>query len=226
MEDDRRNLPGRVIGKVIKSDGAAEQAAARPRPGVLNAEEFEARQAAKGIIDEAQKQREEILAEAQKQRVEIFEKAKQEARAEMAAHAATELAKAKLQAGQLLAASEREMVELACRIAEKIIGRDLQRDPDTILEIAANAIDSARTAKAMVLRVNPRDGVALREKRPKLMELIGRSVDISVKDDADVEVGGCIVQTEFGTIDAQLRTQFEMLKLALLPDTGKKEGPK
>jgi type III secretion protein L len=36
---------------------------------------------------------------------------------------------------------------------------------------------------------------------------------------------GCIVQTEFGTVDAQLPTQFEMLQNILLPDPSRKEGP-
>ena len=43
--------------------------------------------------------------------------------------------------------------------------------------------------------------------------------------DQDVAAVGCIVQTEFGTVDAQLPTQFEMLQNVLLPDDGKKEGP-
>ena len=36
---------------------------------------------------------------------------------------------------------------------------------------------------------------------------------------------GCIVQTEFGKVDAQLPTQFEMLQNVLFPDQGKKDGP-
>jgi type III secretion protein L len=147
-------------------------------------------------------------------------------RREIAAQAATELAKAKMQAGQLLAASENELVALACQIAEKIIGRDLQRQPELVVEICANAIENVRHAKAMVLRVHPKDGAILREKRPVLMSLIGRAMDLSVKDDPDVEPGGCIVQTEFGTLDAQLKTQFEMLRAVLVPDNAKREGPK
>jgi type III secretion protein L len=55
------------------------------------------------------------------------------------------------------------------------------------------------------------------------MELIGRAVDLSIRDDADVERGGCVIQTEFGTIDGQIRTQFEMLRNVLMPADGKKE---
>jgi type III secretion protein L len=65
----------------------------------------------------------------------------------------------------------------------------------------------------------------LRERTPQLMQLIGRSVDLAIKDDPDVEAGGCVIQTEFGTVDAQLTTQLQMLRNVLLPDDAKREGP-
>lgn len=231
--DERR--PGghaapRVIGKVIKGDGepsGSERPALRgPRPGVLNAEEFEARTSAQRIVDDAKRTAAELLEAAALERDRVFEEARDAARAEVNAIAASELAKAKMQAGMMLEAASAELAALAGVIAEKILGRDLERDPELVLDIVATAVESARNSKAMTLRVNPKDALLLRERRPKLMELIGRTVDLQVKDDAEVRVGGCIIQTEFGTIDAQLKTQFDMLKNILLPDTGKRDGPK
>jgi type III secretion protein L len=57
------------------------------------------------------------------------------------------------------------------------------------------------------------------------MELIGRTVDLAIKEDPEVAPVGCIVQTEYGTVDAQLPTQLEMLQNLLQPDTGRKSGP-
>jgi type III secretion protein L len=215
-------------GKVIKGD-AAEGVVDKPilppprRAGVLNAEEFEAHSTAKQIILDAQKKAEEIKAEARAYRDEVFAKAREEAQADVQARAAEELAKAKMQAGTILAEAEKDIIDLALKIAAKVIGRDLERDPEIVAEIAATAIESARSAKAMVLRVNPEDGKLLREKRPRLMELVGRAVDITIRDDSDVERGGCVIQTEFGVIDGQLRTQFEMLRNLLMPSEVKKE---
>ncbi len=233
-ESERRSGPSnaaRVLGKVIKSGEVhdsgplADKGTLRPPPraGVLNAEEFEAHTTAKQIVAEAQKKAEEIKAEALKFKEEVFAKAREEAKAEMTARASEELARAKMQAGQMVADAEKDVVELSLKIAAKIIGRDLERDPDTVLEICASAIQSARGAKAMVLKVHPEDAKLLREKRPRLMELIGRALDIAVRDDTDVERGGCIIQTEYGVIDGQLRTQFDMLRQLLTPETGKKE---
>lgn len=237
MDDsrDERRPPGssgsapRVIGKVIKGDGDSAAVAERPalapprRAGVLNAEEYDAHQTAKQIIADAQKKAEEIKAEARSFKDEVFAKARDEAKADVQARQVEEIARAKMQAGQVLEDSEKNVVELALKIAEKIIGKDLERDPAVLVDIVANAIQNTRANKAMQLRVHPEDGKILREKRPRLMELIGRTVDLAIRDDSDVERGGCMIQTEFGVIDGQIRTQFEMLRNVLIPDTSKKE---
>jgi type III secretion protein L len=234
MDDDNRkaiSAPPSRVAKVIKGDSAGSDLSISDKPllrpphrgGVVNAEEFEARGTAKGIIAEAEAKAAAIKAEAEKHRDEVFAKATEEAKAEVNAKLTEELARARMQAGQILASAEKDILELALTVATKIIGRDLERDRDVLLEIVANAITQARMAKAMIVRVNPKDAATLREKRAKLMELVGRQVDLAVRDDADVEVGGCVIQTEFGTIDGQLKTQYEMLRNVLYPESGKKE---
>jgi len=218
-----------MSGKIIKGDlvDAAsfhDKTGVAPRRGnVVNAEEYEAHSTAKQIVLDAHKKAEEIKAEALRFREEVFSKAKEEAKIEIQTRAAEELTRAKIQAGQILAATDRDILELALKVAAKIIGRDLEREPDTLLEIVATAIEATRVSKAIILRVNPEDAKLLREKRPRLMELIGRAIDLSVRDDPEVERGGCVIQTDFGVIDGQLRTQFEMLRNVLAPPEAKKE---
>lgn len=226
----------RIIGggnRVIRGGSSAELPPVEkpalgppPRRGVVSGEDYEAKQTGNKIIEEAKRQADEIRAQAARDRDEVFKKAADEARAEISAQSTEILARAKMQAGQVIKNTEMDIVEMALKIAAKIIGRDLQRDPAVVAEIAATAIETARASKAMVLRVNPKDGALLREQRKKLMELIGRTVELSIRDDADVEPGGCVIQTEFGTIDAQLKTQYTMLQNVLMPDLAKKEGPK
>ena len=221
-----------AIGKVIKGDGSGEPAVAPERPalrppraGVMNAEVFDARQSAQGIIEEAHREKERILAEGRREREEVLAKAREQGRQEGLAQATEVLLRAKMQAGEMLASQEKDVIALACRISEKIIGRDIERQPELLVDMCATAIEQLRNAKAMVLRVHPKTAQVLRSRKPELMELIGRSVDLAIREDQDVAPVGCIVQTEFGTVDAQLPTQFEMLQNVLLPDDGKKEGP-
>ena len=223
-----RRGPALVRAKVIRGD-AAEAVSDRPAlgpprgGGVLRGDEAEARTTAQEIIAKAHKEAKEIIAAAARKKDEIFKKATEDAKAEVVARASEELARAKMQAGQILASSEKDILELALRVSQKIIGRDLERDPKVVVDIVAGAIENARSAKAFTLKVNPKDGATLRDSRPKLMEAVGRTVDIAIKDDPDIQPGGCIIQTEFGTIDAQLSTQYDMLKNLLFPEVGKKE---
>ena len=222
-----------AIGKVIKGDSGGEASPGGDRPvlrpppraGVMNAEVFDARQTAQGIIEEANREKERILAEAQREREDLLAKTREQGRQEGLAQATETLLRAKMQAGEILAQQERDVVALACKIAEKIIGRDIERQPELMLEMCATAIEQIRSARSMVLRVHPKTAQVLRSRKPELMELIGRAVDLAIREDQDVAPVGCIVQTEFGTIDAQLPTQFEMLQNVLFPDQGKKDGP-
>ncbi|MDP1828182.1 MAG: FliH/SctL family protein [Archangium sp.] len=207
---------------VVAPSGAGGGGGA-PRRGVVNAEEYEAKTAGKQIIAEAQAKADEIKAEALRFKEEVFAKARDEAKADVQARAAEEIARAKMQAGQIVADSEKQVLELALKVAAKIISRDLEREPDVLLEIVANCTEAARSSKAMIFKVHPEDGKRLREKAPRLIELIGRSVDITIRDDSDIERGGCVIQTEYGTIDGQIRTQFEMLRNVLMPADAKKE---
>jgi len=237
-EENEQDRPRIIGGKVLRG-GAASSANIQPvvkrepepaqpaaRRGVVSGEDFEAKQTANKIIEEAKRQAEQIIADANVQKDEIFKKAAEEGRASVAPEASEILLRAKMQAGELLKGMEPQIIDLALKIAAKIIGRDLERDPMVVAEIAATAIEVARASKAMILRVNPKDGATLRAAKPKLMELIGRTVEVSIRDDADIEPGGCVIQTEFGTIDGQIKTQYQMLANVLQPDTAKKEGPK
>jgi len=232
MTDADNKGPPRGLGKIIRGNlpgdlSELEAIATSPlpirSPVIVRAEESEAYSKAKEIIENAHRKAQELIEDAERQRELIFQEAREEAFEEVAAQAVTELARAKTQAGSMLAQAKPNLIELACKIAEKIIGRDLEREPKLLLEICANAIENLRTAKAMLLRVHPKDAKLLRERRPELIELIGRSVDIAIRDDAEVQPGGCIVQTEFGVIDAQLETQFKALRILFEEGVSEKE---
>src|SRR5438094_640052 len=152
-DDDKPRIIG---GRLIKSSvdlppvGGEKPALGPPprRPGVVSSEDFEAKQGANKIITDAHKQAEEIIADANRKKDEIFKKAAADARAEVMAKATEELARAKMQAGQMIKTVELDLVDLALKISAKIIGRDLQRDPGVVAEIAATAIEHARASKA------------------------------------------------------------------------------
>jgi type III secretion protein L len=219
-------------GKVIKGERVPEASndasvpALRPaRSGtVIHAEVYEAHQSAHSIVEAARKQAEAILAAAHHEKERIASEAKEAARQEGFALAAGQLLRANIAHREIIESAEREIVALALKIAEKIIGKDLERDPSIVAEICAAAIDDVRASHQLVLRVHPKDAPLLRELRERVMERAGRVKEIAFKEDGDVARSGCIIETDGGVMDAQLATQLEMLRDVLLAEAEKKKG--
>jgi type III secretion protein L len=216
-----------AIGKVIKGETMEplpERAPqGRPRANIMGAETFEANQQAREILAAANREAEKIRADAQAQAQALHKQAIREGFEKGRAQATAELVKAKQQAGQILQASERDILALALTMTAKIIGQDLERDPLVLGQMCATAVETARSAKALVVRIHPAQRARLREQDAAFAAVLGKLFDVTLREDPDVEPQGCIIQTEFGTIDAQLKTQLEMLRNVLLPDTGKAE---
>jgi type III secretion protein L len=116
---------------------------------------------------------------------------------------------------QALAGVERDLLRLAVKIAEKIIGSEIKRDRIAIVGIVATALRQARRNEMITIRVNPADLLVIEEQRQRL-DRAGREKYMDIVPDPRVASGGCVIESESGAIDAQLETQFRVLERALL----------
>ncbi len=211
-----------MSSKIIKSDGAPAQVPDRPapmrasRPGVVEAEVYDAHQKAREILEAAQRQAAQILRSAEAERDALAAKAREEGYQEGLSETTAILVRARQEHRALVAGAEQDAVRLALRIAEKIIGRAVEADRELILSIVAQAVEGVRHQRELVVRVHPDDAELLRNRRAKLMDLMGRTREIAVREDAEIQRGGCIVETEGGAVDARLETQLQAMEQALL----------
>lgn len=116
---------------------------------------------------------------------------------------------------------EPELVRLATSIAEKIIARELETRPETVLDFVRGALLRLRERELLRVRVNPRDVEQVRAARGDLMAAVDGVRRLEVVEDRRVDQGGCVVETPNGTLDARVRTQMEEIRRALgetLPD--------
>ncbi|MFH1810806.1 MAG: FliH/SctL family protein [Pseudomonadota bacterium] len=111
----------------------------------------------------------------------------------------------------LLKEVEPQAVEAAIAVARQLIEAELAEHPRAIVAVVRQALLSARQQRDVFVRVNPVHVETLREHRREVVDVLGRAKDIDVREDPDLAPGGCMVETEIGTIDARLETQFEAL---------------
>lgn len=158
---------------------------------------------------------ERILAEARHEAERLRSQATSEGR-ERGLGAVTELlTAARVASLRAQKQAEEDLRVLAVRIAEKILGRELALGPDAVVDIVATALLQAGAPRDVTLRVHPDDLKALERGRPRLLERCARTQVVHLRPDPAVSRGGCIVETELGTVDARLPIQLEAIERAL-----------
>lgn len=111
--------------------------------------------------------------------------------------------------------TEQDLLRLSIRLTEKILGRELKSDKTTVADIVAAALQNARQQEKLTVRVNPAD-LPVVEKEVENLARTGRVRFMDFIADPRVSEGGCLIESEVGTIDARLETQLRVLERALL----------
>ena len=113
---------------------------------------------------------------------------------------------------------ETTLVQLAIKIAERLVRREVQNCPDIPQTWIRESLEMATGAAAITLRLHPQDLEGLGKCVDRLAAELGHLAPLKVHADATLDRGGCVVQTEFGTIDLQLPTQLARMEEELLAE--------
>jgi type III secretion protein L len=206
-----------VSEKIIKSGGAAGlPGSTLASTRVVKGQAYDAAIDATRIIEAAHTEVRKILDAAGQERLVILETARREGYEEgfRLWHSAAE--EANTVRDKSLADNEPELVRLAVRIAEKIIGEELRLNPQATVSIVRQCMQSLRRERSVMLRVSPAELDLLRERIECLRDAAGPHRAVEVVADPAIGPGGCIVESEYGVIDARLETQIRCMEEILL----------
>lgn len=109
---------------------------------------------------------------------------------------------------------EKMLVPVALKAAKKIVGREIELSDDTIVDIVSNSLKSVSQHKRITIYVNRKDLEQLEANRVKLKGLFESLEALSLRERADINPGGCIIETEGGIINAQIENQWKALESA------------
>jgi len=110
---------------------------------------------------------------------------------------------------------ERQVVEMAVHIAEKVVHREVDIDPDTIVRLAREAIGRVTEREHLVLRIHPDDMAVIEGCVNDLHEEFRNLGQLQVEEDRHVSRGGCIVESRGGYIDATVEGQLHEVRREL-----------
>lgn len=109
-----------------------------------------------------------------------------------------------------------QILETVFLICEKIIHRQVQISPDIVLDTVRAASRHLMETEELRLRLHPSDFEYVREIEGLISKKLSGKKNIHIIEDSSVERGGVIIETEFGDIDATIRSQIERMKEVVL----------
>jgi len=110
--------------------------------------------------------------------------------------------------------TERELVQLSVAIARRILQREMSVDPELTAALAHIALERLGGAAPATVRLHPDDYTIVTA--GQVTPLSGRQVEIL--PDPSVSRGGCLVESEFGYINASVDAQVDEIARAVLGD--------
>lgn len=202
-------------GTIVKGLASARPAVKR----IVKRLAIEARAEAERILRDAESHAARVRERAEREAADLRERTSSETREAALAEFTELIVEARARRDDALFEVEREVLRLSVRIAEKIIGREIKLDKETLADIVAAALLHARQHQTLAVRVNPADLPLVQAHRDRF-DALTRARFVDFVPDPRVGAGGCVIESEAGTIDATIDTQLRVLERALLARTG------
>ncbi len=106
-------------------------------------------------------------------------------------------------------ANERYLVELVYRVSKMVLMRELQADKQYVTRLTQELVERVGARENIRIKLNPADLEVAAQLRQDLEMSLGTLKNVNVEASAQVEGGGCIVETQWNAIDASIETQLK-----------------
>lgn len=108
-----------------------------------------------------------------------------------------------------------DILEISIDVAKKIVKHEIEQNPELILGTILDVLKTISRDEAKIsLKVNPTQLGFAKTNVPEIVSSLGLETKINIIADDTIEIGGCVVLTSNGIVDATIDTQLEIIKEA------------
>lgn len=115
----------------------------------------------------------------------------------------------------ILADIEDQITELVLLIATKVVKSLAEAQKDVVVKNVVDALKNLKGREHFLVRVNPKDLKIVESRLPNMRSLLEAKGTITCVEDSSVDPGGCIIETEFGEVDARIATQLQKIEQSI-----------
>jgi len=117
---------------------------------------------------------------------------------------------------EILSETEQQIVELVVLMTRKVVKIISENQKSVVMANVLQALKKVKGRGDVNLRVNLADVKLTTEHIQDFIKQVENVKGITVLEDSTVEKGGCIVETDFGAIDARISSQLTELETKIL----------
>jgi flagellar assembly protein FliH len=128
--------------------------------------------------------------------------------------------------GEILVQTEEEVINLVLLMARKVIRVISENQRDVVISNVIEALKKVKDRGNIIIRVNLADVKLTTEHTKDFIKMLEGVKSIQVAEDSSVDSGGCVIETDFGEIDARISSQLAELESKILAISPIKSKPK
>ena len=113
---------------------------------------------------------------------------------------------------EIIDESETQLINLVLQIAQKVIKVISENQKNVVINNVIQSLRKLKTRNDVIIRVNLEDVELTSDHIKDFMRMVENVKSITVVEDSTVDRGGCIIETDFGEIDARIASQFNEIQ--------------
>jgi flagellar assembly protein FliH len=117
--------------------------------------------------------------------------------------------------------SEDELLKLAFMVAKKIVRQEIKHDRRILAQLVSEALRGFPEQHDIVVSLNPEDFKVISSNKELFLAGISDDRQITLKADETTTLGGCVVESSTGVIDARIEAQLDEIYKGLVEERGR-----
>ncbi len=126
------------------------------------------------------------------------------------------LEKAMDKRGEILEQTEAQVIELVLLLARKVVKVISENQKNVVISNIAQALKKLKTKSDVIIKVNLSDLQLASEHAKDFIAQAENAKRLTIVEDTSIDRGGCVVETDFGEIDARISSQLHELEEKIL----------
>ncbi len=113
---------------------------------------------------------------------------------------------------EVLEEAESQIVDIIVAVARKVVKTITESHKNIIIEQVSDAIQKLKGRAEITIRVNVEDLMMTTKHKKDFIQMVEGIENVKILEDNSVDKGGCIITTDFGSIDARISSQLSELE--------------